>query len=68
MVAGTGPYKGRLISITPPEFGEQKAAVQLLDAAFALGITIAKLAEITRTKAIKDTSFLFIKSPFLNGR
>jgi hypothetical protein len=44
------------------------ATVQLLGAAFALGITIAELAEITRTKAIRDTSFLFIKSPFLNGR
>jgi hypothetical protein len=44
------------------------ATVQLLGAAFALGVTIAELAEIARTKVKRDTNFLFMKSPFLDGR
>lgn len=67
MVTGTGPVRGRRISIMPCEFGVQIAVEQKSAPAFAAGAVIKPIVPRRETITVNSKSFLLTDFTFLIG-
>ena len=68
IVIGTGPVKGRRISIAPSGFGAQIAVEQTVAPAFAAGATLKLIAPSRVVVNVNIKSLLFTNFTFLAMR